>query len=82
MLTVGRSQHDGAGLPLADEYGGFGGGAIDIMGVMEIFGEALVVEPYLATVLALLFVAHTALGCPDPPNAGGRRRPGPGSDAG
>ena len=31
-------------------YGGFGGGAVDLMGVMEAFGEALVVEPYLSTV--------------------------------
>ena len=46
------------GLPLADEFGGFGGGALDMMGVMEIFGEALVVEPYLATVLAARLVAR------------------------
>jgi alkylation response protein AidB-like acyl-CoA dehydrogenase len=46
------------GLPLADEFGGFGGGAIDMMGVMEIFGEALVVEPYVATVLAARLVAR------------------------
>lgn len=40
------------GLPLSTDYGGFGGGAVDLMGVMEGFGEALVVEPYLATVVA------------------------------
>jgi alkylation response protein AidB-like acyl-CoA dehydrogenase len=39
------------GLPLSPDYGGFGGGAVDVMGVMEAFGEALVVEPYLATLL-------------------------------
>ena len=32
-------------LPLSPDYGGFGGGAVDLMGVMEAFGEALVVEP-------------------------------------
>jgi alkylation response protein AidB-like acyl-CoA dehydrogenase len=40
------------GLPLGAEHGGFGGGAVDLMGVMEAFGEALVVEPYLPLVLA------------------------------
>jgi len=40
------------GLPLSAEHGGFGGGAVDLMGVMEAFGEALVVEPYLAHVIA------------------------------
>jgi len=37
------------GLPFSTEHGGFGGGAVDLMGVMEAAGEALVVEPYLAT---------------------------------
>jgi len=46
------------GLPLPAEYGGFGGGAVDLMGVMEAFGEALVVEPYLATVMAARLVAR------------------------
>ena len=45
------------GLPLSPDYGGFGGGAVDLMSVMEAFGEALVVEPYLPTVLAALVVA-------------------------
>ena len=40
------------GLPVSTEHGGFGGGAVDLMGVMEAFGEALVVEPYLSHVLA------------------------------
>jgi alkylation response protein AidB-like acyl-CoA dehydrogenase len=44
------------GLPLAAEHGGFGGGAVDLMGVMEAFGEALVVEPYLPLVLAVRLV--------------------------
>jgi pimeloyl-CoA dehydrogenase small subunit len=39
------------GLPFAEEYGGFGGGAIEIMLVMEAFGRALILEPYLATVV-------------------------------
>jgi alkylation response protein AidB-like acyl-CoA dehydrogenase len=44
------------GLPVSAEHGGFGGGAVDLMGVMEAFGEALVVEPYLPLVLALRLV--------------------------
>ena len=40
------------GLPFPADYGGFGGGAIDLMDVMEAFGEALVVEPYLPTLMA------------------------------
>ncbi len=39
------------GLPFAEEYGGFGGGAVETMLVMEAFGRALVLEPYLATVV-------------------------------
>ena len=39
------------GLPFGEEYGGFGGGAQDTMLVMEQFGRALVVEPYVATVV-------------------------------
>ncbi len=39
------------GLPFAEEYGGFGGGAVDIMLVMEAFGRGLIVEPYVATVV-------------------------------
>ncbi len=38
------------GLPLPEDAGGYGGGAVDLMGVMEVIGEALVVEPYLPTV--------------------------------
>ena len=38
------------GLPVSPDYGGFGGGAVDMLAVMEAFGEALVVEPYLSTV--------------------------------
>ncbi len=39
------------GLPFAEEYGGFGGTAVDVMIVMEAIGEGLLVEPYLATVV-------------------------------
>ena len=46
------------GLPLSPDYGGFGGGAVDLMSVMEAFGEALVVEPYLPTILAALVIAR------------------------
>src|SRR5215468_225883 len=37
------------GLPFAEDYGGFGGGPIDVMLVMEAFGRGLALEPYLAT---------------------------------
>ena len=49
------------GLPFPAEHGGFGGGAIDLMAVMEAFGEALVVEPYLPTLMAGLMVARSPL---------------------
>jgi pimeloyl-CoA dehydrogenase small subunit len=39
------------GLPFAEEYGGFGGGPVDVMSVMEAFGRVLALEPYLATVV-------------------------------
>jgi pimeloyl-CoA dehydrogenase small subunit len=39
------------GLPFAEEYGGFGGGAVEIMLVMEAFGRGLILEPYVATVV-------------------------------
>ena len=39
------------GLPFAEDDGGFGGGPVDTALVMEAFGRALVVEPYLATVV-------------------------------
>ena len=39
------------GLPFAEEHGGFGGGAIEIMLIMEAFGRVLALEPYLATVV-------------------------------
>ena len=39
------------GLPFAEADGGFGAGAVETMIVMEALGKALVVEPYLATVV-------------------------------
>jgi len=46
------------GLPFPSDAGGFGGGAVDLMSAMEAFGEALVVEPYLSTIMAAQFVAR------------------------
>jgi pimeloyl-CoA dehydrogenase small subunit len=39
------------GLPFSEEDGGFGGGGVETMIVMEALGKALVLEPYLATVV-------------------------------
>src|ERR1700759_945026 len=39
------------GLPFAETDGGFGAGSVETMIVMEALGRALVVEPYLATVV-------------------------------
>jgi alkylation response protein AidB-like acyl-CoA dehydrogenase len=38
-------------IPFAEEHGGFGGNATDVMLMMEQLGKGLVLEPYLATVL-------------------------------
>src|SRR5437868_9203020 len=46
------------GLPFPEDYGGFGGGPIEVMLVMEAFGRVLALEPYLATVV----LGGTALG--------------------
>src|SRR6059058_966089 len=45
------------GLPFAEEYGGFAGGGIETMLVMQALGRVLALEPYLATVV----LAGTAL---------------------
>ena len=37
--------------PLPEAYGGLGGGPLDSMIVMEEFGKALVIEPYVPTVI-------------------------------
>src|SRR3981189_15669 len=39
------------GLPFSEDHGGFGAGGIETMIVMEALGKALVLEPYLATVV-------------------------------
>ena len=38
-------------LPIAEEHGGLGGGAIEVGILMEAFGRGLVLEPFLATVI-------------------------------
>jgi len=49
------------GVPFAEEHGGFGGTAVDVMLVMEALGESLVVEPYWVNVgLAGRLVARAA----------------------
>ena len=45
------------GLPFAEKHGGFGGGPVDVMIVMEALGRVIALEPYLATVV----LAGTAL---------------------
>jgi alkylation response protein AidB-like acyl-CoA dehydrogenase len=47
-------------IPLAEDVGGFGGGAVDLMGTMRALGAALVIEPVLATLLAARLVDRTA----------------------
>lgn len=39
------------GVPFAEELGGFGGGPVETMLVMEAFGKGLVLEPYVASVV-------------------------------
>jgi alkylation response protein AidB-like acyl-CoA dehydrogenase len=38
-------------IPFAEEHGGFGGGPVDTMVIMQEFGRGLVAEPFLPTVL-------------------------------
>lgn len=38
-------------VPFSEEHGGFGGGPVDVMVMMEEFGKGLVLEPYFATVI-------------------------------
>src|ERR1700686_468474 len=40
------------GLPVSEEDGGLGAGAVETMIVMEALGKALVLEPYLSTVVS------------------------------
>jgi len=39
------------GLPYPEEFGGLGGGGVDIMAVMELVGQGLLLEPYVSTVV-------------------------------
>jgi alkylation response protein AidB-like acyl-CoA dehydrogenase len=39
------------GLPIEETYGGFGGGPVDVMLVMEEFGRVMALEPFLASVV-------------------------------
>ena len=39
------------GVPFSENHGGFGGGAVETMLMMEEFGKGLVVEPYLASII-------------------------------
>src|SRR5438874_11785851 len=38
-------------LPIAEEFGGLGGGAVETGILMDAFGRGLVSEPYLATIV-------------------------------
>jgi pimeloyl-CoA dehydrogenase small subunit len=53
------------GLPFAEAEGGFGGGPVETMIVMEAFGRALALEPFLSTVVlcggVLRHAGHKAL---------------------
>ena len=43
-------------LPIPADSGGFGGGAVDLVSTMEAIGDALVVEPFLPTLLGARLV--------------------------
>jgi len=43
-------------IPFSEAAGGFGGGATDMMSAMQSIGQSLVVEPVLATVLAVRLI--------------------------
>lgn len=47
-------------LPVSEAGGGFGGGAVDLMRPMTLLGQALVVEPVLAQLVALRLLDQTA----------------------
>lgn len=49
-------------IPFDEEHGGFGGGPVDVMVVMEAFGRGLVAEPYLPTVLLFGGLLQSAAG--------------------
>src|ERR1700721_307611 len=45
------AERAGLALPFPEDDGGFGAGGVETMIVMEALGKALVLEPYLATVV-------------------------------
>jgi alkylation response protein AidB-like acyl-CoA dehydrogenase len=45
-------------LAVPTDAGGLGGGAVDLLSVMETFGDALIVEPYLSTVLGARMIVR------------------------
>jgi alkylation response protein AidB-like acyl-CoA dehydrogenase len=45
-------------VPFAEEFGGFGGGPVDVMVMMEELGKGLVLEPYFATVVLFGGLLH------------------------
>src|SRR5690242_19361240 len=47
-------------LAVAADFGGLGGSARDVAGVMEAMGHALIVEPFLATVVGARIIATAA----------------------
>lgn len=49
-------------LPVSEAAGGFGGGAVDLMRPMTLLGQALVVEPVLAQLVALRLLDQAATG--------------------
>ena len=60
------------GMPFSEDVGGFGGGAIDAMVVMEEFGKGLVVEPFVPTVVcAGGFLKHAGTAAQQEEHLGG-----------
>ena len=46
-------------LPLPVDHGGFGGRVVDVMPFMDAVGEALIVEPYVATLVGARLVGRS-----------------------
>jgi alkylation response protein AidB-like acyl-CoA dehydrogenase len=55
------------GVAIPAEHGGLGGSAVDLTSIMEAIGEALIVEPFLATAMGARFVARA--GTPEQKNS-------------
>lgn len=60
-------------LPVSEQSGGFGGGAVDLMQPMSLIGDALVVEPVLAQLTAQRLLDRATV--PVDPGATGRAGP-------